>query len=1018
MSSLLDSMKAEYNIGTSAVQSDISDSTKPSFTPIGVTQDSNSLLNNLGYKSSLSKTNPEYREESMAEIIGFASRMGFQDTWRGVKQLLGSDEEEMKRDQERLNRYLKNEEYGGSVMAAYTAGLFGDPVGWFLPGMKARNAYKAAKAGLVSGGIIGATGYVDEDNGMTRLNQTMIGIAGGGILSPAMYKFQKTIMPNMKNGYRNLGTAIDENKITSELNLLQKGITGVAGPAYSGVKKVGSKISETKAYNKFGNYFIDNFGLPDAVKVAKKNRRLSENKWAGDFNEVLERFAKLTPLQDRALYRLMTGDKLSAKENSLLTADIRALGVEGRTVVNALGKELVDLGLLDPKTFLANKNSYLHRSYEKYADPLKRKKIVTDEENLGVIATEFMRRGKTETFKLGKGQTKASLIAQKRLEGWKVIDSKGNNIRMNRDWTAKERTDMGEMVSATFALAKTGKLMSNDVAAFKFYDDIAKMGDDVAIKGTGTQYTKPLGVPEDWKRVSLDFVKVGGNDTKVRKYGNLAGHWVSPEVHRDLKWASIAKKYSQDEYGGAAKLHHKMLQYWKRTKTSLNPVVHMNNVMSNFVLFDLVNAQYKHLAGAGKDFYKAFNPIKANRVESEDFKLAKKLGVFDADIMKRELTNFEIDTWKKYMKIGEQNDSKLLEKIWEGSKKYAGKTHMDRLYSAEDSVFRLGLFKDRLSKNLANNMGKDEASKDAAMFARKYMLDYEIDAPGVQLMRETMMPFISYTYRAAPIIAETLLKRPWKIAKWGLILNGANQLATDDSEARTERKRLNELNMGFNVLSIPGANTMIKLPTDRLDDKSRYLDVSRWIPAGDVLTTKEQGLNIPFLPAPLQPSGGALGGIGKAITGFDTFTAQRQAGVGSGSMKDELSARIPLLGGGRDSILGKEFIPMWNQGWNIFEAYASGGKRHPTKDDKTMSEAMMQTIGIKVKSYDDKKMKTRIHYKYQNKIESLTSKIKKLVRDKKGGRAGGDSYASEIERLKSELKKIQIEARQALKKAK
>ena len=105
---------------------------------------------------------------------------------------------------------------------------------------------------------------------------------------------------------------------------------------------------------------------------------------------------------------------------------------------------------------------------------------------------------------------------------------------------------------------------------------------------------------------------------------------------------------------------------------------------------------------------------------------------------------------------------------------------MDRLYIAEDSVFRLGLFKDRMTKNLAKGMGKDEASKDAAQFARKYMLDYEIDAPGVQLMRETMMPFISYTYRAAPIIAETLLKRPWKIAKWGLILNGANQLATDD----------------------------------------------------------------------------------------------------------------------------------------------------------------------------------------------------------------------------------------------
>jgi len=79
---------------------------------------------------------------------------------------------------------------------------------------------------------------------------------------------------------------------------------------------------------------------------------------------------------------------------------------------------------------------------------------------------------------------------------------------------------------------------------------------------------------------------------------------------------------------------------------------------------------------------------------------------------------------------------------------------------------------------------------------------------------------------------------------------------------------------------------------------------------------------------------------------------------------------------------------------------------------------MAQTIGIKIKTYDEKKMATRVHFKYQNKITSLTNKIKKLVRDKAGNRTGGQKYKDEIERLKSELKKIQIEAREALKKAK
>ena len=124
----------------------------------------------------IARVNPEYAEETQADRLAFAARMGMADSWRGIKQLLGTDEEQMAADQRRLNMYLRNKEYGGSILATYTAGLFGDPVGWVLPGMKARNAYKAVKAGVVAGGIAGATGYVDEEGGMNRLNNTLLGM--------------------------------------------------------------------------------------------------------------------------------------------------------------------------------------------------------------------------------------------------------------------------------------------------------------------------------------------------------------------------------------------------------------------------------------------------------------------------------------------------------------------------------------------------------------------------------------------------------------------------------------------------------------------------------------------------------------------------------------------------------------------------------------------------------------------------------------------------------------------------
>ena len=276
-------------------------------------------------------------------------------------------------------------------------------------------------------------------------------------------------------------------------------------------------------------------------------------------------------------------------------------------------------------------------------------------------------------------------------------------------------------------------------------------------------------------------------------------------------------------------------------------------------------------------------------------------------------------------------------------------------------------------------------------------------------MRESFMPFISYTYRAAPIIAETILKRPWKIAKWGLILNVANDLTSDDAEYRTERKRQKELEQSFDVLNIPGANTLVKLPNEK------YLDVSRWIPAGDVLQVKDQGFNLPFVPTPLQPSGGALGGLYKTAVGFDTFTKQMVPGVGSGVSRDEFEARFGMQ---RDSIFGKEFIPLWNQGWNIYDSYVAGGKSHPTKDDRTLNESLLGAVGIKVKTYDEDKMAMRVSYKYQNKMKSLEAKIKKMVGNKQGGRINKEDYDADMKRLTSELKRIQKEASQAMKKAK
>jgi hypothetical protein len=109
---------------------------------------------------------------------------------------------------------------------------------------------------------------------------------------------------------------------------------------------------------------------------------------------------------------------------------------------------------------------------------------------------------------------------------------------------------------------------------------------------------------------------------------------------------------------------------------------------------------------------------------------------------------------------------------------------------------------------------------------------------------------------------------------------------------------------------------------------------------------------------------------------------------------------------------------MYHQIKKIRDAVTSSGQRHPTKDDVSIGEALLNSIGLKLKNYDEKKYKTRVGYKYKNRMSSLTSRGRQILADYTGGRVSKVKYKAEIERLKKELKIIEAEARKALRKAK
>ena len=81
-------------------------------------------------------------------------------------------------------------------------------------------------------------------------------------------------------------------------------------------------------------------------------------------------------------------------------------------------------------------------------------------------------------------------------------------------------------------------------------------------------------------------------------------------------------------------------------------------------------------------------------------------------------------------------------------------------------------------------------------------LDYDIDAPMAKTLRQSVMPFVSWTYAAIPLIARIAAQKPWQLANvfiaYQMLDMVAAGLAGDDEEARKfGPERLDERTFGF-----------------------------------------------------------------------------------------------------------------------------------------------------------------------------------------------------------------------------
>jgi hypothetical protein len=730
---------------------------------------------------------------------------------------------------------------------------------------------------------------------------------------------------------------------------------------------------------------VDRYGLDQDYVARERGRANDERAVLLQAQGILGSLknAHVGAAEAKVLQAILTGEAVGDGEMGRLAEPIRA-------AIDQLGQQAVALGLVSPESFERNRAIYLHRVYKKYeadANGLNRmvnaimgglrKKIVgnqfkgrglfedrftVDELMRDVLSFHGGARGRPEkgerfmrldempqqgALQLDEQQARerplrtvwwpADEAIPDRYAGfrnsgvWEVRGYKAGRPVLWRDFTKAERVKMGEIVDARYTIAKTFMLMAHDLSVGKFYKDIAE-NEDWASTAPPDGNTVDAA---EWARQRRRFRSAGGiewvrvPETEIpdsggkKRWGAIAGKFVREEIWRDLNELDVM----QNPHTWRA-----LLTQWKLNKTARSPVVHMNNVMSNFLFMDLIDVRAQDLVAG----------IRSYLAGDRHYQEALEHGAFGADMMSQEIRDTvlrpvlqEIMRDNTFAQGGGRlgalgQVSRFTELLW--SKLIALDQRMIDLYRAEDEIFRMAAYLRR------RQLGDD--ARQAAIVAREQFLDYDIRAPWVNAARNTVLPFIAYTYRAVPLIAKAVATRPWKLAKYFTLAYLANALAyavTGDDEDK-ERRSLREREQGRTWIGVP---RMLRMPVNDRHGNPIFLDINRWIPAGDVFDLQGD------MPAWLQLGGPLMIGA-ELFLNRQAFTGQEIVNTRTDDFWDR--------SGKRADHLYKAWMPSaaWVPGSWYWEAISNAIQGATDRQGRPYSvgTAAASSVGIKLKPHD------------------------------------------------------------------
>lgn len=396
---------------------------------------------------------------------------------------------------------------------------------------------------------------------------------------------------------------------------------------------------------------------------------------------------------------------------------------------------------------------------------------------------------------------------------------KGYNIQ-RKDLSKEYRKALGEIEKAPYLVYKGLSEEYHDMYLMEMFNKISQ--------------NKLWAVsPKEWDNI----IKVQSREHLRKHYekfkplpmsdklGKLSGAMIDPYIWDDLNEA--VKQVSE-----IMKAYDKMLNLWKIGKVPYNPAPQCRNILSNTILADFAG-----LSPLRIDIY-----VKAARdlLTQTGYYLEAKGAT---SLLGKEWIGGEIEEFLTDVSEFEGKGSFAVEAAkW--ITKLANKPLI--VYQGIEQFFKLAVY--------IHQREAGASIKDAAKHAEHWIFNYQKIPPAIRWAKRWYSPFITFSYKAMPRMAETAIRKPWKIAKYAALMYAVEEITRrmygeSKEEVEREKKVLPDY-MRKSVL--PGQICHLRIPKPRDKyNRSKYLDLSFILPWGDVAEQWGQShlTGRPFLPS-------------------------------------------------------------------------------------------------------------------------------------------------------------------------